>query len=175
MSKLDTVATHRLGGFGGWAEPTARTKPATFVGIATLTTSRPDLCGPYSAPVSADLLIDARGRITVTSVHVEPAQLGSVTCVISLMPGTGHGKYKAAKLGRGRYKAAKLELALGLLFGIDVLPGADSDISLTLTTDQRGPNTDPDGRFTAAGTGTCQKGYLGGRTATLVVNGTITR
>ncbi|MGV8973515.1 MAG: hypothetical protein ACOH10_14435 [Rhodoglobus sp.] len=165
MSKPVAVATHGIGRLVGRARSTAPTEPATFVGLATLTTSRPDLSGPYSRPVGADLLIDRRGRITLTSVHVEPAQLGSVTCVISLLPGTG----------RGRYAAGKLQLTLGLLFRIDVLGGVDSEISLTLTTDPRGPRTDPDGRITATGTATFQKGYLGGRTATLVVNGTITR
>jgi hypothetical protein len=163
MSKLDAVATHQLGRFGGRAK-SRPTEPATFVGLATLTTSRPDLSGPYSRPVSADLLVDRRGHITVTTVHVEPAQLGSVTCVISLLPGTG----------RGRYTAGKLQLTLGLLFRIDVLPDADSDITLTLATDPRAPRTDHDGRVTAAGTASFEKGYLGGRLATLVVTGAIT-
>ena len=164
MSRLDTVATHRRERFVGRAR-SVPTEPATFVGLATLTTSRPDLSGPYSRPVRADLLIDARGRITVTAVHVEPARLGSVTCVISLLPGTG----------RGRYTAGKLQLSLGLLFRIDVLPDADSEITLPLTTDPPGPRTDRDGRVTAAGTASFAKGYLGGRLATLVVTGAITR
>lgn len=164
MTNLGTVATHRLGRLVGRAESTVGTEPSTFVGVATLTTSRPDLFGPYSRPVRADLLVDARGGITVTSVQVEPARLGSVTCVFSLLPGTG----------RGTYVAGNLHLTLGLLFRIDVLPGADSDISLTLTTDSRRPRTDPDGPIAAAGTATFQKGYLSGRLATLVVTGAIT-
>ena len=114
--------------------------------------------------MSADLLIDARGVVTVTSVCVEPARLGSVTCVISLLPGTG----------RGTYVAGELRLTVGLHLGIDVLRGAeDSDITLTLTTDSLGSRAEADGRITVAGTATFQKGYLGGRLATMVVNGAI--
>jgi hypothetical protein len=165
MTALGTVATHGLARLVRRAKPTIPTEPATFVGLATITTSRPDVCGPYSRPVLADLLIDARGGITVSSVLVEPARLGSVTCTISLVAGTGHGTYVAGSL----------QLTLGLLFHIDVLGGVDSEISLTLTTDPRGPRTDPDGRITATGTSTFQRGYLGGRLATLVVTGAITR
>jgi hypothetical protein len=108
--------------------------------------------------------MDARGGITVSSISVEPARLGSVTCVFSLLPGTG----------RGRYAKGKLQLELGLRFGIDVLPGADSDLCLTLAADPRGPGAG-DGRVTASGTATFEKGYLGGRLGSLVVSGTITR
>lgn len=165
MTKLDAVATHRFGRLGR-ARTVVATEPSRFVGVATLTTSRPDVGGPYTRPVRAELLVDARGRVTVTSVQVEPARLGSVTCEMSLLPGIG--------TGTGTYVAGNLNLSLGLLFRIAVLPGADSEILLTLTTDPRGPRTDPDGRITASGTGTFQKGYLGGRTATLEVTGTIT-
>jgi hypothetical protein len=165
MTTLGTVATHGIARLVGRAKPPVPAEPATFVGLATITTSRPDLCGPYSRPVLADLLLDARGGITVSSVQVEPARVGSVTCTISLLPRTGHGTYVAGNL----------QLTLGLLFHIDVLGGVDSEISLTLTTDPRRPGTDPDGRITVTGTATFQKGYLGGRLATLVVMGAITR
>lgn len=165
MTTLGTVATHGLARLVGRAKPAVPTEPATFVGLATITTSRPDLCGPYSRPVLADLLVDARGGVTVSSVQVEPVRLGSVTCTISLLPGTG----------RGTYVAGNLQLTLGLLFHIDVLGGVDSEISFALATEPRGPRTDPDGLITATGTATFQKGYLGGRLATLVVTGAITR
>jgi hypothetical protein len=165
MTTLGTVATHGLARLARRAKSPVPAEPATFVGLATITTSRPDLCGPYSRPVLADLLVDARGGITVSSVEVEPARVGSVTCTMSLLPGTGHGTYVAGNL----------QVTLGLLFRIDVLRGVDSDVSFTLTTDPRGPRTDPDGLITATGTATFQKGYLGGRTATLTVTGRITR
>ena len=115
--------------------------------------------------MSADLLIDARGVVTVTSVCVEPARLGSVTCVISLLPGTG----------RGTYVADELRLTVGLHLGIDVLRGAeDSDITLTLTTESLGSRADAEGRITIAGTATFHRGYLGGRLATMVVTGAMT-
>jgi hypothetical protein len=155
---------HLFARFVGRADRSTPPEPATFVGVATLTTSRPDLHGPYTRPVSAELLIHACGDVTVRSVQVDPAQLGSVTCVIALLPKTGHG----------RYVAGKLQLTLGLEFCIDVLQGADSEITLTLTT-EGGALPDAEGRITVAGTGTFQKGYLGGRTATLTVTGTITR
>lgn len=164
MTNLVTVATHRLARLVGHAEPSVPPRVATFIGIATLTTSRPDLRGPYARPVTADLLIDGHGGVTVTAVYVEPVRLGSVTCAITLLPGTW----------RGTYVAGVLRLTLGLHLGINVLRGAeDSDITLSLTTEALGSRAEADGHITVTGTATFQKGYLGGRLATMVVNGAI--
>ena len=164
MSNLMTDATHRLARLVRHKEPSVPTQRSTFTGVATLTTSRPDLRGPYARPVSADLLIDDRGAVTVTSVYIEPVRLGSVTCVISLLPGTG----------RGTCVAGTLQLTVGLHLGIDVLRGAeDSDITLTLSSSSLGANAESDGRITIAGTASFQGGYLGGRLATMVVDGAI--
>jgi hypothetical protein len=114
--------------------------------------------------VSADLLIDAHGGVTVTSVYVEPVRFGSVTCAITLLPGTW----------RGTYVRDELRLTLGLHVGINVLRGAeDSDITLALTMDARGSGAEAHGPITVTGTATFEKGYLGGRLATMVVNGAI--
>ena len=165
MTNLVTVATRRLARLVGHAEPSVPSRVATFIGVATLTTSRPDFRGPFARPVSADLLIDGHGGVTVTSVYVEPVRLGSVTCVISLLPGTE----------RGTYVAGELRLTVGLHLGIDVLRGAeDSDITLTLTTESLGSRADAEGRITIAGTATFHRGYLGGRLATMVVTGAMT-
>ena len=160
MSNLMTVATHSIARLVRHPEPLP-TRPASFVGIATLMTSRPDFRGPYARPVSAELLIDERGRVTVESLYLAPVKLGSVTCTISRLPRTGIGTYVGGDL----------RLTIGLHVGIDVLRGAqDSEIMLSMTTDSR---VSADGRLTLVGTATFQDGYLGGRLATLVVNGTI--
>ena len=125
MTNLVTVATRRLARLVGRAQPSVPSRDASFVGIATLTTSRPDVRGPFARPVSADLCVDANGGVTVTSVYVEPVKFGSVTCAITLLPGTW----------RGTYAQGELQLVLGLHLGVNVLRGAeDSDITLTLTT-----------------------------------------
>jgi hypothetical protein len=165
MSNLMTVATHRIARLVRHPEPLP-TQPATFIGVATLATSRPDFRGPYARPVTADLLIDERGRVTVASMYLAPVKLGSVTCTISQLPRTGIGTYVAGDL----------RLTIGLHVGIDVLRGAqDSEILLTLTTDSPGSRVTADGQLTLAGTATFQNGYLGGRLATMVVSGTISR
>ena len=128
MTNLVTVATRRLARLVGHAEPSVPSRVATFIGVATLTTSRRDFRGPFARPVSADLLIDGHGGVTVTSVYVEPVRLGSVTCAITL----------------------------------------------TLTTESLGSRAEADGPITVTGTATFQKGYLGGRLATMVANGAIT-
>ena len=131
---LVTVATHRLARLVGHAEPSVPSRVATFIGV------------------------------TVTSVYIEPVRLGSVTCAITLLPGTW----------RGTYVAGELRLTLGLHLGINVLRGAeDSDITLTLTTASLGSRAGAEGRIAVSGTATFQKGYLGGRLATMVVNGAI--
>lgn len=164
MSNVMIDATHRLARLVRRSEPSVPAQRSTFIGVATLTTSRRDLRGPYARPVSADLLIDDRGAVTVTSVYIEPVRLGSVTCVISLLPGTG----------RGTYVAGRLQLTVGLHLGISVLRGAeDSDITLTLSSGSLGSSADSDGRITVGGTASFQRGYLGGRLATIVVNGAI--
>ena len=165
MTNLVTAAAHRLARLVGHAEPSVPSRVATFIGVATLTTSRPDFRGPFARPVSADLLIDGHGGVTVTSVYVEPVRLGSVICAITLLPGTW----------RGTYVAGELRLTLGLHLGINVLRDAeDSDITLTLTTESLGSRAEADGPITVTGTATFQKGYLGGRLATMVANGAIT-
>ena len=164
MTNLVTVATHRIARLVRHPEPSVPAQRATFIGVATLRTSRPDLRGPYARPVSADLLIDARGAVTMTALYVEPVKLGSVTCTITKLPRTGIG----------RYVAGELRLTLGLHLGIDVLRGAqDSEIMLTLTTDSPGSLATADGRLTLVGAATFQNGYLGGRLASWVVDGTI--
>ena len=101
----------------------------------------------------------------MTSVYIEPVRLGSVTCAITLLPRTWRGTCVAGELG----------LTLGLHLGINVLRGAeDSDITLTLTTASLGSRAGAEGRIAVSGTATFQKGYLGGRLATMVVNGAIT-
>jgi hypothetical protein len=163
MSNLMTVATHRIARLVRHPEPLPA-QPARFVGVATLMTSRPDFRGPYARPVSAELLIDERGRVTVSSLYLAPVKVGSVTCTISRLPRTGIGTYAADDL----------RLTIGLHVGIDVLRGAqDSEIMLTLTTDSPGSRVAADGQLTLVGTATFQDGYLGGRLANLVVNGTI--
>ena len=84
MTNLVTAAAHRLARLVGHAEPSVPPRVATFIGVATLTTSRTDFRGPLARPVSADLLIDGHGGVTVTSVYVEPVRLSSVTCAITL-------------------------------------------------------------------------------------------
>ncbi len=167
MTNLVTVATRRLARLVGRAQPSAPSRDASFVGIATLTTSRPDVRGPFARPVSADLCVDANGGVTVTSVYVEPVKFGSVTCAITLLPGTW----------RGTYAQGELQLVLGLHLGVNVLRGAeDSDITLTLTTTAaQGAANGPVAvaGITVAGTAMFQGGYLGGRTATVVVDGEI--
>ncbi len=164
MSNLMTVASHRIARLVRHPEPSVPAQPATFIGVATLRTSRPDLRGPYARPVSADLLIDARGAVTMTALYVGPVKLGSVTCTITKLPRTGVGTYVAGEL----------RLTLGLHLGIDVLRGAqNSEIMLTLTTDSPGARATADGQLTLVGTATFQNGYLGGRLASLVVTGTI--
>jgi hypothetical protein len=136
----------------------------TFNGIATLMTSRPDLGGPYARPVSADLLVDERGIVTVSALHLAPVKVGSVTCRITQLP----------KTGLGTHSNGDLRLTIGLHVGIDVLRGAaDSEIMLALATDSTGSKVTADGQVTLVGSATFQKGYLGGRLATFVVNGTI--
>ena len=163
MSNLMTVATHRIARLVRHPEPLP-TQPATFVGVATLMTSRPDFRGPYARPVSAELLLDERGRVTVESLYLAPVKLGSVTCTITRLPRTGIGTYVAGDL----------RLTIGLHVGIDVLRGAqDSEIMLSMTTDSPGSRVSREGELTLVGTATFQDGYLGGRLATLVVNGTI--
>jgi hypothetical protein len=165
MSNLMTVATHRISRLVRHPEPLP-TQPATFIGVATLTTSRPDFRGPYARPVSAELLIDERGRVTMASMYLAPVKLGSVTCTISQLPRTGIGMYEGGDL----------RLTIGLHVGIDILRGAqDSEIMLTLTTNFPGSRATADGQLTLVGTATFQSGYLGGRLATMVVNGTISR
>lgn len=160
MSNLMTVATHRIARLVRHTEPVP-TQQAAFIGVATLSTSRPDFRGPYARPVSAELQVDERGRVTVTSLYLAPAKVGSVTCTISQVP----------KTGIGTYVAGRLHLTIGLHVGIDVLRGAqDSEIMLELTTES--PSS-ADGRLTLAGTATFQGGYLGGRLASFVVTGTI--
>jgi hypothetical protein len=163
MSNVMIDATHRLARLVRHSEPSVPAQRSAFIGTATLTTSRPDLRGPYVRPFSADLLIDDRGAVTVTSVYLEPVRFGSVTCVISLLPGTG----------RGTYVAGALQLTVGLHLGINVLRGAeDSDITLTLSS-SLGSSAE-NGRISVGGTASFQRGYLGGRLATMVVEGTIT-
>jgi hypothetical protein len=113
MSNLMTVATHRIARLVRHPEPLPA-QPARFVGVATLMTSRPDFRGPYARPVSAELLIDERGRVTVSSLYLAPVKVGSVTCTISRLPRTGIGTYAADDL----------RLTIGLHVGIDVLRGA---------------------------------------------------
>ena len=164
MSNLMTVATHRIARLVRHPEPSAPAQPVTFIGVATLRTSRPDLRGPYARPVSADLLIYARGGVTMTALYVVPVKLGSVTCTITRLPRTGIGTYVDGDL----------RLTLGLYLGIDVLKGAeDSEIMLTLTTDSPSSRTNADGQLTLTGTATFQHGYIGGRLANVVVNGRI--
>lgn len=163
MSNLMTVATHSIARLVRHPEPVPP-QHATFIGVATLSTSRPDFRGPYARPVSAELLLDDRGRVTVASLYLAPVKVGSVTCTISQLPRTGIGTYVAGEL----------RLTIGLHVGIDVLKGAqDSEIMLTLTTESPGSRAGHDGSLTLAGTATFQGGYLGGRLATMVVNGTI--
>ena len=165
MTNVMTDATHRLARLVRRKEPSVPAQRSTFMGIATLTTSRPDLRGPYARPVSAELLVDDRGAVTVTSVYIAPVRLGSVTCVISLLPGTG----------RGTYVAGALQLTVGLHLAINVLRGAeDSDITLTLRSSALESSAHSDGRITVAGTASFERGYLGGRLATMVVDGAIT-
>jgi hypothetical protein len=164
MTNLVTAATRRLAQLVGQRDPLEPSRTASFVGVATLTTSRPDVRGPFARPVTADLSIDSRGGVTVTSVYVEPVRFGSVTCTITLLPGTW----------RGTYVKGELQLAVGLHLGIDVLRGAeDSDITVTLTKASDGSRSDVDGTITVTGTATFDKGYLGGRLATIVVTGAI--
>lgn len=163
MANLIRAASQGLSRLTGRAGPSTHAARATFVGLATLTTTRPDLSGPYEREVGADLLLDARGGVTVTEISVEPVRLGSVTCVITLLPGTGSGRYV-----RGR-----LRLDVGLHFRVDVLRGAeDSEITFTLEADSPAGS---DGQITLSGSSTFQTGYLGGRLATLTVTGAITR
>lgn len=163
MSNLMTVATHRIARLVRHPEPLP-THQATFIGVATLTTSRPDFRGPYARPVSAELAIDERGGVTVTFLYLAPVKVGSVTCRVSQLP----------KTGIGTYVAGELRLTIGLHVGIDVLRGAqDSEIMLTLTTQSPGTPASADGPLTLVGTATFQNGYLGGRLATMVVNGAI--
>jgi hypothetical protein len=163
MSNLMTVATHRIARLVRHTEPLP-TQQATFIGVATLSTSRPDFRGPYARPVSAELQIDERGRVTVTSLYLAPVKVGSVTCTISQLP----------KTGIGTYVAGHLHLTIGLHVGIDVLRGAqDSEIMLELTTESPGSAATADGRLTVAGTATFHGGYFGGRLATMEVSGAI--
>lgn len=161
MSNLMTVATHSFTRLVRRPEPPRR---MTFNGIATLMTSRPDLKGPYARPVSADLLVDERGILTVSALHIEPVKVGSVTCTISQLP----------KTGLGTHSDGDLRLTIGLHVGIDVLQGAeDSEIMLALATDSTGSRVTADGQVTLVGSATFQGGYLGGRLATFVVKGMI--
>jgi hypothetical protein len=114
--------------------------------------------------VSAELLIDARGAVTVTELYVGPVKVGSVTCTITQQPRTA----------TGTYVAGEFRLTLGLHVGVDVLRGAqDSDLTITLTTNSPGSHATENSELTLVGTGTFQNGYLGGRLATMVVSGTI--
>ena len=163
MSNLMTVATHGLARLVGRPEPLPA-HHARFVGVATLTTSRPDFRGPFTRPLSADLLIDERGRVTVASVDLGPVKVGSVTCTISQLP----------KTGIGTYDSGALHLTIGLHVGIGALRGAqDSEIMLELTTQSPGSRATAGGRLSLAGTATFQNGYLGGRLATVVLDGAI--
>jgi hypothetical protein len=57
---------------------------------------------------------------------------------------------------------------------VNVLRGAeDSDITLTLVTNARAPRAEAKGPIAVAGTAMFQGGYLGGRMATVVVDGEI--
>jgi hypothetical protein len=164
MSNPMAGATRRIAQMVRHPVPPVPPQSATFVGVATLTTSRPDLRGPFTRPVSAELLIDARGDVTVTGLCVGPVKLGSVTCTITQLPRTA----------TGTYVAGEFRLTLGLHIGVDVLRGAqNSDLTITLTTDSPGSRATPNSELTLVGTGTFQNGYLGGRLATMVVNGTI--
>ena len=163
MSNLMTAATHHIARLVRRTEPVP-TRQATFIGIATLSTSRPDFRGPYARPVTAELQIDERGRVAVSSLYLAPVKVGSVTCTITQLQKTGIGKYVAGQL----------HLTIGLHVGIDVLRGAqDSEIMLELTTESPGSAATADGQLTLTGTATFQGGYLGGRLATMVVTGTI--
>ena len=163
MSNLMTVATHGIARLVGRPDPLP-TRHARFVGVATLTTSRPDFRGPYTRPLRADLLIDERGRVTVASVDLGPVKVGSVTCTVSQLPRTGVGTYVGGVL----------HVTIGLHVGIGALRGAqDSEIMLELTTQPNGSRATADGRLSLAATATFQNGYLGGRLATVVLDGAI--
>jgi hypothetical protein len=163
MANLIRAASSGLSRFTGRASRSALAQRATFVGVATLTTTRPGLCGPYEREFGAGLLLDGQGGTTVTEVDVERVHLGSVTCLISLLPGTGSGAYV-----RGR-----LHLSVGLYFGVDVLRGAqDSEVTFSLEADS---SAGSDGQLTLSGTSRFRTGYLGGRLATLTVTGAITQ
>ena len=164
MSNPMADATRRIARLVRHPAPPVPPRSATFVGVATLTTSRPDLRGPFTRPVSAELLIDARGDVTVTGLCAGPVKLGSVTCTITQLPRTA----------TWTYVAGEFRLTLGLHIGADVLRGAqNSDLTITLTTHSPGSRATENSELTLVGTGTFQNGYLGGRLATMVVNGTI--
>ena len=145
---------------------------ARFVGVATMTTSDPTAPGPYSEPIELDVVLNgARTEIAITSFFA--IKVGFDTPL-----GFNVATLTRTSGGTGSYSAGAIVLPLGLHLdnSIDVpFFEEDSDLSVELTTSPPGSPVTPEpfGHVRLVGSGTFQGGYLGGSTADLTVDGTL--
>jgi hypothetical protein len=147
---------------------------ATFNGTATLTTSNPKVAGPFAQSVSMGITYQEwlHDQFTVDSfqpVTVGPfdTPIGSNTTTVSLInPGTCAGTAEPS--------TGKITVTLKLHFHHSLKLAADSDLFITLSTENPGGSRlKSGGAITLVGDGTFQGGYLGGDNCHLVVKGTL--
>ncbi len=145
---------------------------ASFSGTATMTTNNSNVKGPFVEKISIGMIYLAflHDQFVINSfpaITVGPfdTPAGSNTTTVSLVK---------ADCGAADPKTGKLTVTLSLHFHESLLLAKDSDLTITISTENAGGSRlNSGGSVTLVGDGTFSGGYLDGNTTHLVVKGTL--
>lgn len=145
---------------------------ATFSGTATMTTSNPDAPGPFVQKISIGMtylawLHDQFAINNFPAIKVGPfdTPIGSNTTTVTLVN---------SGCGAADPKTGKLSVTLNLHFHESLKLAADSDLTITVSTENAGGSRlNSAGKITLVGDGTFNGGHLNADSCHLVVKGTL--